>query len=86
MTPIPTVGDLRAALGVHLALRCTAVRKYPQRLAAIDAGIFAVQQALVVLSAQPRPVEDTKVGDYRPTLYTPEYARTELATKLMEAA
>ncbi len=55
------------------------IRIKAKELPAIRAAWAAVEVAIESASV-PLDAPDTVVGDYRPTMYAPEYARTELAT------
>ncbi len=77
------LGDLHAARGLLTVLHAQAerspIRTKAVRLPAIRAAMAAVEAAIDSASV-PLDAPDTVVGDYRPTMWAPEYARTELAT------
>lgn len=82
-----TPAHLTSALGMLVIERRKAVRNgRAHLLPAIDAASEAVAMVLRAMEEARREVPDTQPGDFSPTLYAPSYARTELATQLMERA
>lgn len=70
-----TPATLRDGLRLLATMRSAAIRERRRDLLpAIEALESAALKSLVA---------DTVPGDFRPTLYAPAYARTELATQLM---
>lgn len=85
-------GDLFDARAWLLKLHAEADgARNPKLLRRVRALLGATDAVIATLTPPPpvrvarklrEPVPDTVVGDYSPTLYAPEYARTELATTM----
>lgn len=56
------------------------------RLPAFRVALACIEAVQAALAEEAQRVAPTQLGDYRTTLYTPAYARTELSTQLLEAA